>query len=203
MRANRTWLCARCAIRFDAAPGAAPRPCPKCDVAREIFDGADPAARLEAREALLSRARRAFRARLFGHSFAVPLVTSWSPERAGSAMLTIARGTARGEERLRAPLSRTPCLAWRLYGEGPTGALDEAGATSFALDGDPEGPCEIDADAIVVALALGEPPRVLDAPGPPLLELLARFFAYPTEGALRLGEVVLRAGDRAEIEGAC
>lgn len=201
MRAGRTHACARCAIRFDAgASSQGASACPRCHGTREIFDGADPAARLVAREALLSRARRSFSARLFGHVIARPIVASWTPEARDGSGVT-ACGIARGDERLRAPLSRAPCLAWRLYGEGPTGALDEAGATSFELEGDPEGGCEIDARAIGVALDPMPPPSLVDAPDPPLIELLARLFAYPTEGPLHLAEVVLRAGDPVRAHG--
>ena len=108
-------------------------------------------------------------------------------------------GRAEGAETLVAPISGSPCLAWRLVGTGPAGAIDDSDFVPFELVSD-DGRVRVSADAAAVDLAaLGREHTKL--PGPALLEL-SRRWTFPGHGRVRVREAVLRSGDRVEVRGA-
>jgi hypothetical protein len=118
-----------------------------------------------------------------------------------------ARVTERGEVRagalLTAPLSGRACVAWRLQGEGPRGALDDAeGSVFFVRRGDGEPDLEV--DATIATLELPLPAGEL-APLPPPGEARRAWLRARAvdrlDAPLLVREAVLLEGDEVEIVG--
>lgn len=93
-----------------------------------------------------------------------------------------------------APLSHTPCAAFRLQGETAAGPVDEAGAGQFTLALDDGRFLDVDAREAQVRATV--PPAGVVRADAALTRLLSDRALAPSAGPLRLAEAVVREGDR-------
>ncbi|UJR82836.1 hypothetical protein [Sandaracinus amylolyticus] len=123
-----------------------------------------------------------------------------SPIVRARAERVVRTGTVKARATLRAPLSGRECVAWRLWAEGPHGAIDDAMAVPFAIEiggGEPD----VEVDAAIATIDLPAPER--DPEPLPRVDatlarwLLARGVRRPE--SLRAREAILDAGTLVEV----
>ncbi|AKF04558.1 hypothetical protein [Sandaracinus amylolyticus] len=109
-------------------------------------------------------------------------------------------GSVKARGMLRAPLSGRECVAWRLWGEGPYGAIDDAMAVPFAVaigGGEPD----VEVDAAIATIDLPAPERDPE-PLPRVDETLARWLlarGVHRPESLRVREAIVEPGALVEV----
>ena len=141
--------------------------------------------------------KRVERARATPYSCAAGPVVRDDSERASLTGTVIARAGVQGT--LRAPISGTECIAFRLVGEGPRGAIDDARAERFDLARDAGAAVLVDARLATIALEPDSEPLSTWTVPADTAWLGARGIA--AGDTLRVREIVLRAGERVVVEG--
>jgi hypothetical protein len=113
----------------------------------------------------------------------------------------VGRVEARGGEVLASPITKRPCVAWRLSGDGDHGAIDDARGMRFTVRLEGGDAIEVDATVASIDLPFEDDPGELAADGEIASWLAARGVVSPgTPHAFR--EARLQHGDRVEVEGA-
>lgn len=121
----------------------------------------------------------------------IPQITLMDPTADARVEAGSWTGTAHGEDPLRSPLTRTPCLGWRIVGSGPAGAIDEAELADFELRSGDE-LLRVEGGRGSIALAPAGPLVVATAS---MTAYLDARFAHAAHGPIRVREAVLRSGD--------
>ena len=109
-------------------------------------------------------------------------------------------GTIRAVTPARSPLSHAACAAFRLRGEAPLGAVDDAGGARFALELADGERILVDARQAWIDVPVREAPRVV-RPDAELRRFLEERGLAPECGPVRLAEVRLEEGDRVKVSG--
>lgn len=117
-----------------------------------------------------------------------------------SATEASVRGRVLGPSSLRSPLEHRPCVAYRLVGAGPVGAVDDADACAFDLELDDGEVVHVEAPPCSVDIDVQAPPRTV-RPSPELTLFLERRGVFPERGPLELAEATLREGDLITVRG--
>jgi hypothetical protein len=109
-------------------------------------------------------------------------------------------GRVRCRSPLVSPVGHERCAAFRVVGDAPGGAIDDAGLAPFELVDDDGEVCVVSEAAGTVLLDPESPARTV-RPDDALRAFLDERGAYCELGAVRLAEAVLREGDRVIIDG--
>jgi hypothetical protein len=108
-------------------------------------------------------------------------------------------GRVRVAEPIDSLLRHEPCAAFRLIGEGPRGAVDDAGGTDFDVVSE-DGIARVILGDARIDLPIDSTPATV-RPDAALRAFLDARGIFPDRGPVRLAEGALREGDWVEIEG--
>lgn len=108
------------------------------------------------------------------------------------------RGRVRALEKMASPVSRTPCIAFRLVGETSAGAVDDGNAATFELVSGKDR-YRVEMGDATLDIPIGTAPS-LQSVEPDLQEFLARRGLFPERGPVQLSEALVTDGDLVEVE---
>ncbi len=109
-------------------------------------------------------------------------------------------GRVRCRTPLLSPVGHERCAAFRIVGDAPGGAIDDAGIAPFEVIGEDGAVCVVAECVGTVSLELESPARTV-RPDEALRAFLDERGAYSELGAVRLAEAVLREGEAVTVEG--
>jgi hypothetical protein len=109
-------------------------------------------------------------------------------------------GVVRAIEAFESPLSRAPCVATRLVGEGPLGPIDDVAAAPFEVETEAGERVRVSPERARFELALEAAPRAV-RPDRALEAFLEARGVFPRRGVVALAEALLVEGERVEVEG--
>ncbi len=98
------------------------------------------------------------------------------------------------------PVGHERCAAFRVVGDAPGGAIDDAGIAPFEVVGDDGEVCVVSECVGTVSIEPESPARTV-RPDDALRAFLDERGAYCELGAVRLSEAVLREGDAVIVDG--